>query len=211
MKQILARTFIALTLIGTTFQAIATVITLDAIAAGRHGPSSTSTINDYSNSPLHAGFRTFDLSSVTGTITGAQLQLGSNPPGGVSGSVVVLRDVSTAAALLGIGSGSASIFSDLTTGSSYGTFIHSYGTTNLVTLNAAGISSLMASIGTDWSVGLETSVGESFGYGVYHSLQRLVITTTINAPEPGSFALICLGMACLYFSRLKQKLNPKPS
>ena len=106
-------------------------------------------------------FFTFDLSSLSGTVISANLELKRGVNAGETNHVYGLFDVSTDAATLNNNSSlNADIFNDLGTGTSYGTFnvpgtfIRSRDGGNLILpLNAAAVADINAAAGGFFSIG----------------------------------------------------------
>jgi hypothetical protein len=159
-------------------------------------------------------FFTFDLSGLNLSgqqVTSATLQLRRFGYSGDASETVQFFDVSTPAATLNNNTGvSPTIFNDLGTGTSYGTFAVSAvgATTDLLSfvLNSSALSGITAAAGNFFSIGgtCDTcSVSQNFfqassGTGI----QRLVIETAVAAvPEPSSLALIGIALAIFGVSR----------
>jgi hypothetical protein len=169
----------------------------------------------------------FDLSSISGTITSATLQISSDSRN-ASGQTINWWDVTSSYGTLGAANGAAgvSIFKDLGTGTLFSSGIQTAGTLNSFTLNSDALASLNASHSL-WAIGgQETSASYAFGYqnGVSSSqtirlildVQSDVQTFSILAdtrpgdavPETGSsFALLAAGLGGLMAFRV---LNSAP-
>lgn len=154
----------------------------------------------------YRNFFTFDLSSLTGTVTSATLQLqGTRRCASPNATESYgLFDVSTASSTLSTSNGpDTGIFDDLGTGTSYGVFNVNMATCNNTlsfTLNAAAISAINAAIGGYFSIGgaLQDLNGTSDQYlfGFSGGPQNLILDTA-SVPEPGSLGMFGLGMAGL--------------
>jgi hypothetical protein len=153
-------------------------------------------------------FFSFDLTSLSGTVVGAELTLrrfrfDSADPTETLG----FFDVSTPATTLNNNEGtSATIFDDLGTGVSFGTFVLPVATTPEVitfTLNAAAIAAINGAQGGFFSIGgsllsLDNPFSDEriFFFSSDLDPQMLTITTADNAtvPEPLS-VLVWVGLA----------------
>lgn len=199
-------------------QSDASVITLDASARGWHfadGRSNgrapmnnTFTGWGHDTNDVNSWFG-FDLSAVLGTVVAVELLLDIDDYESPDDSeTLLLRDVATPPGMLGTVD-SVPMFHDLMTGSIYGT--HSFTSADpghlvAISLNAAGVADVDAAIGGLWEVGGHLSTLSRRGpYEAIFwaswgdpSTTRLRITTV---PEPGSVAMLCLGLALLFRKR----------
>src|SRR5262249_12747331 len=168
-------------------------------------------------------FFTFNLASLTEQATGATLLLTRNLGSGNATQTLNLFDVSTPAATLNANTGtSATIFADLGSGTSYGTFTvtNSGPLTEVLsfTLNAAAVADINAAAGGFFSIGgaLDPITGTGaqvlFGAsGGQRGTQQLVLTTGggQGVPEPATIIVFGTGLASLAAAyRLKK---PKSS
>lgn len=169
-------------------------------------------VSEFGTSADYRNFFTFDLSSLTGTVSSARLEVVrysySSPD---AAERYTLFDVSTDAATLNDNTGTnAAIFADLGSGTSYGShLIASYPPSNAgllgFDLNAAGVADINAAAGGFFSIGgalqdltrppnvNELITGASGGAGI----QRLILEVDAAAPEPATLALLGLGLAAL--------------
>ncbi|MCM8599759.1 MAG: PEP-CTERM sorting domain-containing protein [Candidatus Accumulibacter sp.] len=130
----------------------------------------------------HRDFFIFDLSTVRGSILSAALNIGNGPSGYYGGAFLpvsffdVFTDLNDVAAS---GVGRTDIYADLGSGVSYGLFNATAADVNMqvvINLNGNALSALNAAIGSSWGIG-----GAIGG----------------EVPEPGSMALVWLGVAAL--------------
>lgn len=131
-------------------------------------------------------FFIFDLSTVTGSIVGAQLLLTEENFYGTSKQSVVIWDVSASSATLSTSSQSLAIYQDLQSGNQYGSFVgtaQSIGTTLSTILNAKAVVDLNAARGSTFSIGLQDSTlsgqaeeGVRFSEGTEQLTDELVLT-----------------------------------
>jgi hypothetical protein len=151
----------------------------------------------------------FDLTGITGTITGATLKVNSSASN-ASGQTINWYDVTTPYASLGSVSSTA-IFNDLGSGVLFGQGTHTAGTINSYVLNPAAIAALNAAEGSKWAIGgQENSGGYAFAYlsGIsspnnpiqlcldFQPANTLTFNDSVNnVPETGS----SLAMAALGF------------
>lgn len=186
------------------------VITLDAVNSGWYVEIgfSDGTVDNIAQTASHDGhvFRNwlgFDLSSVTDTITGATLEVASDPRND-GGQTVSWWDVTTPYANLG--TNSVAIFDDLGSGILFATGGHTPGVVNSYTFNDAALTSLNATY-SFWAIGGSNNGGAAFGYtqGVGSGDHlRLVLTTSSPVPDDGStLALSGLAFGLLAWARRK--------
>lgn len=207
--------------VGTASSAQA--VTLDAVNAGwyiqtgTHYAGVTNYIvgNSGDNGNTYRNFFVFDLTSVTDTITAADLKLW-NPAGGyVSADATEkyeLYDVSTDINTLTAGGfGLTAIYDDLGTGNQLGFFAASTaanGTTVSISLNATGLAYLNANRGQQVALGgtltsldADNWSGEMFfrnpGVETYGYQLELVTQAPVPTPEPATAALGVMGLAGL--------------
>ena len=164
-------------------------------------------------------YHVFDLSALTGTITGATMEF-EFPSNGYNSAAasetVTYWDVSTSDADLAAGDAGSDpnlVFPDLGGGTSYGgaltvTAADQGFAVTTVALNAAALADLNAAVGIGtWAVGGDISTNDFAslvgvrervfrGTGPGTARAKLILTGTI-APEPTAFALLALGTAGL--------------
>ena len=149
----------------------------------------------------YRSFFSFDLSGVTGVVTSASFNVQRyGQPDRVN---LGLWDVSTdAQTLRGSGAANPAIFADLGSGTSYGMFTVDTGASSDVltfSLNAAALSGINATLGSGYfSIGAALQgAGFIFSNSVSAGTQDLVLQVDpriSSVPEPGSLALIGLGL-----------------
>ena len=146
---------------------------------------------------------TFDLSSVTGTVTAAELRIhhpATSYDSPDASETIELFDVGTSSSTLQAPDETmgttllTSIFSDLGTGTSFGSFTadaSDNGTTEAVTLNAAAVSSINSAItaGASWSIGGSLTTGTATGFGVRERVFRASDETGGNPPPATELVL----------------------
>jgi hypothetical protein len=244
MTKIIFATAAGLSLLLSAAAAGAAVIVLDADARGRYNETGSSNGADSANNyiagdcrgPVCKGtsadlrnwFR-FDQSSVSGSVIAATLLL--DVPDALTGpglgyastsdasETYTLFDVSAASAA-GLGTDSLAIWTDLGTGTSFGSHVATSadnGTTVSIVLNADALAAINASLGSDFVLGGaittlnavaddEYLFGYTFSPPPYHT--RLLLTTTQSVPEPAALALFGIALAGLGFSRPARRAFP---
>jgi hypothetical protein len=218
------------TVLATT-NASAGLITLNATNSGTYAGSGDSYDGNYSVGWFSGQFAdefrnffVFDLSSVSGTITSATLRLSSyDPPssGYVSNDpteTFSLFNVSTPLANLINGSGGVAAFTDLGSGTLFGSsVINDQLDFENISLNAAGLAFLQSNLGANQIAfgGAVTSLvkgnsPEALFNATTGQLTRQLILTTEDAapggssvPEPST--LLLAGLALITLSAAKRK------
>ncbi|ACB53293.1 hypothetical protein cce_3945 [Crocosphaera subtropica ATCC 51142] len=157
---------------------------------------------------LVRSFVTFDLSSLADTITSAKLQLQRYTSSGDPIETLGLFEVSTNALTLNTPSGAnASIYDDLGTGTSYGTFsVTTSGPSTEILefqLNANGISAINNNAGGFFSIGMSIlsldrpnnlSAEYLFAFSTSSGIQRLILETASSPSVPEPSTLLGLGL-----------------
>ena len=186
---------------------------------GRTNLNGNSTNDNYiSREGFYRSYFSFDLSSISGVITSAVLEVRRYDTD--SGATLTLFDVSTdAASLAQRGVLNSAIYEDLGTGASYGSFAAGQGSTfDLMSfgLNNQGITDINNAIGGYFSIGASASGGTFFGSSGSEPgnsgsnfIQRLVLNVepaqVPKVSEPSALALLGLGLAGIALRRRKAK------
>jgi hypothetical protein len=191
-------------------------VTLDATTRGVQPPSGAFTSPPTANSFYLVGFSAiaefrnffvFDLAGLSGSVNAAKLLL-TNPPGGFN-SVDALEqfttfDVTSDFALLG--SASPLIYSDLGSGIAYGSYTASIADNASVvelSLNAAAVEAIQASLGSQFALGGAITTLSPFrpgrreflfgSTGVGDITQLRLDLTTSSVPEPSTLLMLSTG------------------
>ena len=200
----------------------ADVITVDQTTRGWYdntGRSNGAQLNNNIYSGWLAGreFRNwmlFDLNTITGTITSANLVVDINSYEGIDASETYkLYDVSTAHNLLG--TGNIATFNDLGDGSLYGSEVFENADDGIeipIVLTAEAISDMNAAIGGTFAIGGSVPVVGGHDQGLFRKSHlfgarpHLVITTTAEAvPEPSEYALLAVSLTALGVGHRRRK------
>lgn len=166
---------------------------------------------------MHRSYFSFDLSSVTGNVTGAILELRRYSTD--SNATLEFFDVSTSATdLAQRGIIDNSIHADLGSGVSYGSFAAGPGSPSDVmsfSLNPSAFADIDSAFGGYFSIGVTSTGGTSFsasgdepGNGGPGYTQQLVLVTeeTTAIGEPGTLAILGLGLVGLRLARRKRMI-----
>lgn len=152
-------------------------------------------------------FYSFNLTGLSGTATSATLRVHR---GGQSGLVNLgFWDVGTAASTVNNNVGvNSSIFADLGTGNSYGSYSVANGSDNdylSFNLNAQALLDI-ASAGGFFTIGAAVGQNEFIFSFTGRDVTFLDVTTSLSTvPEPGSLVLIGLGLAGLALARRRKQ------
>lgn len=212
-----------------TTVASAASFTLDATASGfytqtgatQSGNYAVGWYNGFAAEELRDYFL-FDLTGITGTITGATLKLQNiNALGNVMSlgadpnETLAIFDVSTALASLSNGSGGIAAYTDLGSGTSFGSVVHGRfdATPVEVVFNVQGLAYLNSNLGAVGFGGALTSLTKGQGAeALFNSsngtMMRQLIVTTADAndvPEPSAALLGLLGLLPLFWLLRKKK------
>jgi hypothetical protein len=154
-------------------------------------------------------YLTFNLSGVSGTVTGATIQIFNPVTAGAPGTYT-LFDVSTPAGILMASNSGAigiAIFNDLGSGSAYGSINVSTadsGTVITINLNAAAVAALNSTGGGTFAVGgfftSPSAPSDSFVFGGSGTDQRNRLILAVDGatvPEPMTILLLGTGLAGL--------------
>jgi hypothetical protein len=211
--------------------ASAAIIQLDALDSGNYNQTGlhVTQIQNYLTGRFgneRRSFFVFGLAGISGTITGATLNLYNPEIDQLKGYVspdptetLSIFDVTTPIDTLTLGGvGLVSAFDDLGSGTAFGQQLVSAadnGTTIQLTLNAAALASLNASIGGSIAFGgaLESIVGAVdqyvFGFSTAAFVPTDVRRLDLNVqpavvPEPETLILLGIGLAALAVGRWRQ-------
>jgi len=137
------------------------------------------------DTPEHNNYFTFDLTSISGTITSASLNLFTYR---VAGSSVVyeLFDVTSPLSEVRASGTNAAVYNDLMTGVSYGSFVYNTSDNNQfrsILLNTDGILALNSAIGGEFGIGGTITGG--------------IPTDIPPIPEPETYAMWLAGLGLL--------------
>ena len=209
--------------------ASANTISLSDIARGRY--STTTNIGNAANNFYGTGYFNggvpnsftewrswfaFNLAGISGTITGATLQLNAGTYSSPDASETFeLHQVTTAVNLLGSNNNNGAVFTDLGDGAVYGTHVFDASqnsTTLSIALDAAAITDIQAQLGQSFALGglLTTlsssgSTNERAMFGTQANVSLVLTGNDLQAvPEPATFGLVATGLISLMRRRRRQ-------
>ena len=184
---------------------------VNSSGGGNGAYDANNTYTGNSSGVRYNSWANFDLSSVSGPVTSAQLELFTFTwPGGNGPYVVSIHDLGTSLASLASGVPGVAAYSDMASGALYATTSLGDGTTTIVTLSAQAVADINAALGSTFRVGftndtLNAVSASSGNLGVYtngntYGYPRLILNPE-SVPEPGTLALAGLGLFGIGFSR----------
>lgn len=209
--------------------ASANTISVSDIARGRY--STTTNIGSSSNNFYGTGYFNggvpnlftewrswfeFDLAGISGTVTGATLQLNAGTYNSPDFSeTFVLHQVTSALNLLGSTTSNGAVFTDLGDGAVYGTHVFDANQNNTalsIALDAAAINDIQAALGQNFALGgLFTTLSRNDGVNeraMFGTQANVSLVLTVNdvhtVPEPATIGLVATGLVCLMRRRRRQ-------
>jgi hypothetical protein len=208
--------------------ASAGTVTLGAVNSGFYDAKGGSTSGNYAagwfvgtTSIELRDYFVFDLSTISGTITAATLHITTNQYISVDpNETFSVFDVATALGTLTAGSGGVAAFTDLGSGTSFGSIVvpNSAPAFVDVALNANGLAFLQANSGQVGLGGALTSLAKGgstealFNASSATLVRQLVITTTTSGvPEPSAILLCSFGILALGAKKIFPRTTPTRS
>lgn len=200
-----------------TYSLDATARSSYTVDLGRRGTPTANFVTGDAGELNFRGYLVFDLSKVQGAISSASLSFDttSAATSSTNNAQITVFDYVGSINQLKIGGGNAvaSIFADLGSGTTYGSFSAPSQGQVSVSLNKEALTALTGSIGSQFAVGLVADSGFAFGGSQIGTVTRLSLETMDVAaavPEPATWAMMLVGFGGIGFAmRRRSKVRAR--